>query len=475
MNKIFLNDIPKINGFGKNSYKLINDWSKSIGYKVNFIYDNINGQIEIINYIKEKQEINIRYLQNEYIIKTSDFINCKLGKITGIVNYDFKFNEDEIIKTNIGEIKILSKYKNNKNKKCYRYQCLKCLNIDNIIESDLIRGKGCNVCCPTPRKVLIGYNDIATTASFMIDWLVDKNDAFKYTYGSANKILFKCKECNNIKLMKICDFYERGICCNKCGDGVSYPNKIAFNLLSQLNLSFESEKYFDWCVFNKYKNKDKQQQGIYDFYFEWNGDKYIIEMDGAFHFKDNALNNLKYEEVKYIDNIKDNLAKEHDIEVIRINCEKSDLEYIKENILNSNLKNIVNLSTINWDLCDKYATSSRIKEVCNIWNSGVDNVSAINKLTKISNPTIVSYLKKGTKLGWGNYNSKVELAKRSAKNNIKNLSKRVKCLNNGYIFSSASECERLSEKILGVKLFQSNISLSCRKGYFYRGFKFEYI
>ena len=386
--------------------------------------------------------------------------------------YDFKYNINDIIKTNIGEITIVNKFYNNKHIKSYQYKCSKCSNIDKILESDLIQGKGCNVCCPTPRKVLIGYNDINTTAPWMIDYMVDKNNAYKYTYGSGNRILFQCLDCGEQKLMKICDMYARGIHCSKCGDGISYPNKIMYNILSQLNLIFEIEKLFDWCIFKKYNNQNKLHKGRYDFYFKLNNKEYIVEMDGSLHFKKGYSNDLL--EVKYIDEMKNILAQEHNIEIIRINCEYSDINYIKNNILKSKLNCLFDLTTIDWLKCDKFATSSRVKEICDLWNNGLNNVTKISNLTKLSKVTVATYLNKGTKIGWCDYNGKNELTKRTISNNKKNLSKPVLCIETGKIYNSASECDRCSEDDFGMKLFQTNISLSCRNNKPYKGFHFKY-
>ena len=43
MKKVFLDELPRKYGFGANKDKLIVDWNNSIGYKVKFIYDDING------------------------------------------------------------------------------------------------------------------------------------------------------------------------------------------------------------------------------------------------------------------------------------------------------------------------------------------------------------------------------------------------------------------------------------------------
>ena len=75
MKKVFLDDLPrKNNGKGKNI-----DWKNSVGYKVHFIYEDIDGYIEILDYIDSK--LIIKYNNKELKIFTSSFINANIGKI----------------------------------------------------------------------------------------------------------------------------------------------------------------------------------------------------------------------------------------------------------------------------------------------------------------------------------------------------------------------------------------------------------
>ena len=68
-------------------------------------------------------------------------------------------------------------------------------------------------------------------------------------------------------------------------------------------------------------------------------------------------------ESQLADDEKDKLANEHDIEVIRIDCYPSEFEYIRQNVLqNSTLSKIFDLSSINWNKCDEFALSNRVKE-----------------------------------------------------------------------------------------------------------------
>ena len=81
--KVFLEDLPR---FG-NSNRI--SWKNSVGYKVNFICDSIEGEIEIVNY--NRPYISIQYLDKpEYIIFYGDLLECKLGRLLGKYNGDFR-------------------------------------------------------------------------------------------------------------------------------------------------------------------------------------------------------------------------------------------------------------------------------------------------------------------------------------------------------------------------------------------------
>ena len=65
MRKVFLENLP----IKKQGKKNVIDWKNSVGYKVHFIYDDIEGDIEIIDYIsgnrKNKSKILLRYKNKE--------------------------------------------------------------------------------------------------------------------------------------------------------------------------------------------------------------------------------------------------------------------------------------------------------------------------------------------------------------------------------------------------------------------------
>lgn len=395
MRKVFLDDLPKRGTFI--------DWKNCIGRKVKFIYDDVDGDLEIINYylINNHPVIDAEYNNEISSIYLGSFKKCQLGYLLKKQTNQYKYNIGDVVITKTGEIEILELIRISRNKgrteKGYKYKCLIDENIDVVYESNLSKGVGCNVC--VGRKVLKGVNDFQSNFPEYANLLKYPEQGYKISFGSNKTEIFICPNCYYEKSYMINKIINNGLCCNKCGDGFSFPNKIAFNLLEQLRVDFIPEYSPDWI-------KPKR----YDFYFELDNKKYIVEMDGGLgHGYKNNLNGRSKEDRKLTkekDRQKEILAERHDIQIIRIDCLKSDLEYIKNNILNSKLNDLFNLSTIDWLNCYKFAYGSRVKEAVNYWNNGIRNTVEIGKIMKISRNTIAKYLKQGNELGLCDYDPK---------------------------------------------------------------------
>ena len=108
MRKVFLDDLPKKLGRGINKNKECIIWEETIGIKgIKFIYDDIEGVLEIVDYIKEKHKLNIKYNNKYFLITTSDFLRCGLGELLGTRTIIYKYNIGDIIETKTGKIEIL--------------------------------------------------------------------------------------------------------------------------------------------------------------------------------------------------------------------------------------------------------------------------------------------------------------------------------------------------------------------------------
>jgi transposase len=210
------------------------------------------------------------------------------------------------------------------------------------------------------------------------------------------------------------------------------------------------------------------------------GDEILIEMHGEQHYTGRFSQCMPsartLEEEQENDRFKKQQALENGIKeenYIVIDCRKSELEWIKNNILKSRLNELLDLSKIDWIKCAEIANKSLVKEVCEIWNN-TDNINILDIAERfgISKYTVVDYLKKGNVLwDWCNYNPKEKTNKTSGKT--------VKIFKDGIElgeYPSIAELSRCSEGKFGIKLDSRRISDVCNnKLKQHKGFTFKYI
>lgn len=320
---------------------------------------------------------------------------------------------------------------------------------------------GCPYCAG--KKAWRGETDLWTTRPDIAKMLKNPNDGYKYTKGSGKKVDFICPDCgaiNNKVIDMVCRY---GFVCNRCSDGVSYPNKFGRAVLEQLcGDNFQCEYHPDWA-----------KPYSYDNYFEHNGEKYILEMDGAFHYQEFEYLHYSLESRKNSDMIKDELAKNHDIGIIRIDCRKSDCTYIKNNILNSKLNEIFDLSGVNWNLCDINAQKNLIHEVCRLYSEGMHDLSDIKNKLHISLWAVQKYIKIGSDAGLCDYT--VEKSRQVGREKRMVAVEVVDDANNAiHQFHGIRECARLMEDLYHIKFNSANIIKSCKTYKPYKGFNFRY-
>ena len=416
------------------------NWKESVGYKIEYEYywyGNIYKGILTIGdcmVINKNSRVYINEFQT-YICVTHLY-KCKLGGMLNTYVKDFRYKIGETIK----DILIIDReYKiiNDKKFKFYKYKCLKCGNEDWTNEYNL----SCNACCMPPKKIVLGINTIWDKARWMCDLGISEEDAKKYTPQSNQKIEVICPHCGNKKKCRISGVHnDKSIGCI-CSDGISYPEKFIYSVLKQLNLNFETQYSPKWIEGKRY-----------DFYLlDYNC---IIEVHGEQHYNYFGRGR-SLEEEQENDKYKMELALNNGIEnYIIIDCRKSELEWVKNNIFNSELNNMLDLSNINWLECEEFALGNLIKEVCNYWNKhrNVDNeditTSDLTKYFKLSGVTIRKYLKYGTELGWCKYNTKEE-ARRNGKLNSKHRCKPVSQFLEGE-FIKTYPSARIAEKQTGI-------------------------
>ena len=391
-------------------------------YDINDIIERKNHNLKILNKTRIKNGKNAT--QKAYSVEC---LHC--GKIfdiseTGITKgvgcsfcnslgykKEYKYNIGDLFEYKNGDkVEILNKFYINKidaeNKKIkkqhfgkvYKTKCLKCGYISYDNEMYLERKFGCPVC--NNKKVVKGINDVATTHKEYLKYFLNKEDAYTITYSSNKKIQFICPLCKTIKTSTMNKISNRGFSCSNpnCNfnNGYSYPNRFMYSFLKQLKVNFESEKIFNWS-----KNKK------YDFYIP--SLSCIIEAMGKQHYEDWTFS--RAEEQQKNDKLKEQLAKENGIKhYIVLDCRKSETEWIKNSILNSELNELFDLSNINWQECELNSRKSLILEIYKKYNEeNFENLKEFSKNFPYPYEKIISIISEGDKNGIINNKNKFKI------------------------------------------------------------------
>ena len=319
------------------------------------------------------------------------------------------------------EYSYISGYVNSSTNATFRHNMADGTYHDFVMTPNSMISSKYNCPCCSGYQVYKGYNDFNTKRPELAQYLVNYQDGYKYTEWSSEELEWKCPSCGNIMKKKISYISKYGVTCPRCDDGYSYPNKFIYNSLLQIEnqLDFLDREYRpDWC---KYKYKDKNCYGIYDIYFEKNNKKFVIEMDGGLGHGNRSYTNSKTnrDELIFRDKEKDRLASEHNIKVIRIDCnyETNDrYQFILNNILKSELSNILDLSKVNFNQSNTQSQQSLFIKAVELWNLG-ENISQIKSELHIHESTVTSYLKSALKYNMCDYSVK-ESRRRSYSNAV---------------------------------------------------------
>lgn len=430
-------------------------WKESVGVIANFLFYSCNHKMEILSYT-DSSHIEIKIDDNFVkIVQPYEIINLSFEKLFHQSIYHY--NVGDII----DNIQIIEKNKTKRGKsnkylqKSYRCCCLKDGYTFIVAECDLNRGHRCPLCA---NKVVVnGVNDIATTNPDMTQYFKNKEDAYQYTFQSNKIIDVKCPICGFEKRMSICSLYRNGFSCDMCSDGISYSNKFAHELFSQLSgqcLKYEYEYSPDWA--KKY---------LYDNYIKLlDGKEIVVEMDGAYHYIDKWHNNHDRE--------KDVLAELHNIEVIRVDCNYKKtterFEYIKNNTICS-LKDYFDLSIVNWDKCNLRATSSILIDVVKYYNENKYIATVdIAKHFGICMDTLRNYLHIGETLGLCKYDqydtNRIFTSKPIAIYDMDS--------NLIGIYKSAKQVEN---SFTDLKLYKSSVFRAAQNGTSYKNYLFKFV
>ena len=306
--------------------------------KINSLYPN---KYDILGeYITSEDPILVKYNECGHVCNTkAKYI--RQGKGCPICNSGTPISPDKFEElfnqiTN-NECELLESYKNSKSSIKIRH---KVCGTEFSRNTGIILGKKqCN--CPkcnsnSARQLVVGVNDIHTTNSDLEKVLLDKNDAYNYTQFSKEKTWFECPYCKMHIYKQINNVARCGLNCPNCNTSNSLGERIIACILSELRIDYTFQYSPKWI--KPYR---------YDFFFIYDDQKYILEIDGGWHFSDNKLSGQSLEEIVSRDNYKNDKAKANGYNIIRLNYnyKSSDnaLDYLRQSISESEFSNIFDL------------------------------------------------------------------------------------------------------------------------------------
>lgn len=343
----------------------------------------------------------------------------------------------------------------------------------NIKRNKLYRCRACSI----KFKKLKTTKPIRETHSWMLDYIINVNDGDLLSYGSNKKILMKCPYCGKEKTLSPNRLNTNGFSCTMCkSDGISYPEKFIRGLLNQFELDYIcelSKKNFSWC--NKYR---------YDFYIP--SINSIIETHGLQHYEDttgNFKSSLKDQSRR--DNIKKELAIKNNISnYVILDCRKSEVEWIKQSIMNSELPYLLNFKEedIDWININMQSMNNIYMEVISMLKDGMTTKEIAERL-KITPTCVCNYRRsyeKETGEFLGRYKTKTKKEPKSMKNKVETHGDKKVCVidkTSGVMiatYESISELCRKSIVDFGVEFTISSVSKCCNglqvihKGYSFK-------
>ncbi len=277
----------------------------------------------------------------------------------------------------------------------------------------------CPVC--SGRQVQKGINDLWTTHPDLAARLLDKEDGFRYSFGSNKKLKWLCPECGDISVRNLNKMVTNLSLCQKCSKIRSYGEKFVIEFLNQLSEYFECEKIFDWSDSKRY-----------DFYLPLYN--MIIEVNGKQHYGVSDFSycgGRSYIEEQLNDQYKKDLAIQNGIQYyIVIDCSNSNNNFLADNILKSLLPTILDFKKydIDWDKCHEFSTTNKTKMICDYYEKKEKDLDEIAEHFNCCRNTIRNHLINGAKIGLCSYNpieSRIETNLRNGKRIVDTMSKPV--------------------------------------------------
>lgn len=360
----------------------------------------INPNIEVIGvYIDTDTKIQHRCKIDDHIWESLPHNvlrgkGCPMCKSRKMSREQAKSHESYVLELSQkrNNVIVLGTYVNNKTK--IPHKCLICGHEWEATPDKVLQHHLCPVCAHKVIGSAPNYqNSIWANIHlrYALSKYIDEETMKKYMPSSHKYIKIKCPNCGTIKetsVEKLCGGKFRCV----CDDGVSFPNKFVFAVISQVYKNAITEFSPTWAKPKKY-----------DLYLEKLN--LIIENHGIQHYEDTPCWKTTLREQQENDTLKESLARNNGItNYIVLDCRYSTYEWIKNSIMTSNLPRLLNFNyaDIDWNYVYEYANKNFIKELANLYQEGMPAKDLAKKLN-MPHGTACKYLNIAYELGWCNY------------------------------------------------------------------------
>ena len=334
-------------------------WTKCKGYEVPFVYDGIEGKIYIVNVYKNKNKKTVfDVMYNDkmtYDVPSSSIKEGIIGRIIGTKSFDFRTEIGQcfvdgkrnyiIVDQRRGSLKSEPTH----TQRQVKVHCLKCGEETWMAEERVLPPKNCacKKCMYSPKA---GKESIVETDAWMIPYFQGGYEEAKlYTRGQGEKKIFVCPYCKKkrnfpIAIATLARTHSIGCDC-QWSKMPSFPERLFKALLDELGVNYIkqcSNKELSWITTYRY-----------DFFLpDYN---VIVEVHGKEHYEEGTgYYTMPLDAVQKNDRDKKELACHEggilEKNYIVIDCRKSLTNYIKENVLNSRLRDILStqLDRVDW-------------------------------------------------------------------------------------------------------------------------------
>jgi len=168
-------------------------------------------------------------------------------------------------------------------------------------------GNRCKYC--SNKEILIGFNDLATTHSYLLkewDYIKNKILPTQITAKSNKKIYWLCQDCKNSWITTPHSRVSQLSGCCQCES--SNGEKQIYNILNKYNINYTQEFRFNNCRYKK--------PLPFDFYLS--DLNILIEYQGSQHYIGWSNNKKSLQQIQQRDSIKQQYCKDNNIKLIII-------------------------------------------------------------------------------------------------------------------------------------------------------------